>query len=70
MQEPAFASKVSQFRAKVKHPKKRNKQESIIYRELPVEPNSIQVELAWHQRHPLLAVGAYSEEKGGYISDI
>ena len=33
-----------------------------------MEPNSIQVELAWHQRHPLLAVGAYSEEKGGYIS--
>jgi WD40 repeat protein len=37
------------------------------YRELPVEPNSIQVELAWHQRYPLLAIGAYSEERGGYV---
>ena len=37
------------------------------FRELPVEPNSIQVELAWHPRHPLLSVGAYSEERGGYV---
>ena len=36
-------------------------------RELPVEPNSIQVELAWHQRCSLLAVGAYSEDRGGYV---
>ena len=32
-----------------------------------MEQNSIQVELGWHQRYPLLAVGAYSEEKGGYV---
>ena len=32
-----------------------------------MEQNSIQVELAWHQKYPLLAVGAYSEEKGGYV---
>ena len=36
-------------------------------RELPVEPNSIQVELAWHRKSSLLAVGAYSEERGGYV---
>ncbi len=37
------------------------------FRELPVEPNSIQVELAWHLRWPLLAIGAYSEERGGFV---
>ena len=25
------------------------------------------MELAWHQRYPLLAIGAYSEERGGYV---
>ena len=38
-----------------------------IDREVPVEPNSIQLEMAWHSRKPLLAVGTYSEEKGGYV---
>ena len=32
-----------------------------------MEQNSIQVELSWHLRFPLLAVGAYSEERGGYV---
>ena len=38
-----------------------------LFRELPVEQNSIQVELSWHPRYPLLSVGAYSEERGGYV---
>jgi len=36
-------------------------------REIPVDSNSIVVELAWHTRVPLLAIGAYSEEKGGNV---
>jgi hypothetical protein len=36
-------------------------------REIPVENNSIVVELAWHSKVPLLAIGAYSEEKGGNV---
>ena len=32
-----------------------------------MEQNSIQVELSWHPRFPLLSVGAYSEERGGYV---
>ena len=36
-------------------------------REIPVESNSIVIELAWHSRVPLLAIGAYSEEKGGNV---
>ena len=39
----------------------------LLFRELPVEQNSIQVELSWHPRFPLLSVGAYSEERGGYV---
>ena len=36
-------------------------------REIPVESNSIVIEIAWHSRVPLLAIGAYSEEKGGNV---
>ena len=36
-------------------------------REIPVESNSIIVELCWHSRVPLLAIGAYSEELGGNV---
>lgn len=36
-------------------------------REVAVESNSIQLEIAWHPRSPLLALGAYSEDKGGYV---
>ena len=38
-----------------------------IDREIPVEANSIQLEMAWHCRKPLLALGTYSEDKGGYV---
>ncbi len=34
---------------------------------MPVEANSIQVELAWHTKYSILAVGAYSEERGGFV---
>jgi hypothetical protein len=36
-------------------------------REIPVENNSIVVELAWHAKVALLAIGAYSEERGGNV---
>ncbi len=36
-------------------------------REIPVESNSIVVELAWHAKVALLAIGAYSEERGGNV---
>lgn len=28
---------------------------------------SINVNIAWHDRFPLLAIGSYSEDKGGYV---
>ena len=39
-------------------------------REVPVETNSIQLEIAWHNLSPILAIGSYSEERGGYVKVI